>query len=84
MRFHERIRRHRSGVINEAPRFGIVSEHREPEWELQSGELALPAVDLRAVAAADPPYGPVVRSRTSHRDYSGQARTRSGSSSAIP
>ena len=70
-------------MIDEAPRFGIVPEHQEPEWELQSGELALPAVDLRAVAAADPPYGQVVRSRRSHRDYSVQARTRSGPSRAI-
>jgi len=52
LRFHERIRRHRSGVMNEAPPFGIVPEHQEPQWELQSGELALHAVDLRAVAAA--------------------------------
>ena len=69
--FHERSRRPRSGMINEAPRFGIVPEHQDPEWELQAGELALPAVDLLAVAAADPPYGQVVRSRASHRDYSG-------------
>ena len=60
-------------MIDEAPRFGIVPEHQEPEWELQSGELALPAVDLRAVAAADPrtgrwsdPVGRIATTRARH------------------
>ena len=69
--FHERIRRPKVGAINEPPRFGIIPEHQEPEWDLQPGELALPSVDLGAVTAADLPYGQVVLSRESHRDYSG-------------
>lgn len=69
--FHERTRRPKVGSVNEAPRFGIVPERQEPEWELLPGELALPAVNLRTVVTADPPYGQVVLARESHRDYSG-------------
>jgi len=69
--FHERTRRPRTGSINQTPRFGIVPEHQEPDWQAHPGDVLLPAVDLDAAIATDAPYGQVIRERVSMRDFRG-------------
>lgn len=69
--FHERTRRPRTGSINEAPRFGIVPEPHEPEWQVRPGELELPRIDVAAVVTQDAPFGRVMRERISTRDFTG-------------
>ncbi len=52
-------------------RFGLNPEHNHLSSTPAPGDVVLPAVDISAAVARDAPFGEVVRSRHSERDWSG-------------
>ncbi|MFM1917587.1 MAG: hypothetical protein RJB01_1102, partial [Actinomycetota bacterium] len=70
--FHSQVRngrlRHRIGGT---ARFSVVPELNLQPGPVPPGDVVLPAVDVAAVVAADPPFGEVMRNRESDRDWNG-------------
>jgi SagB-type dehydrogenase family enzyme len=74
--FHSQVRQGRvRNKIGGTARFSVTPEERIPITAPPRGDIALPIIDVAMTVKDDQPFGEVMRSRESNRDWSGPELT---------